>query len=67
MKAEGYTTAHREIAGTAVKITGYRIGPMFYCHIENAEPGATIARAAADSAERAESVAMEKAEKRIGR
>ena len=65
MKAEHYTTTRREIAGTPVTVTGYQIGEMHYCHIENLDPGATIARASAASAEKAESDAMEKAAKRL--
>jgi hypothetical protein len=66
VKAESYTTTRREINGTPVTVTGYRIGEMHYCHIENVEPGATIARASAATAENAESEAVAKAEKRLG-
>jgi hypothetical protein len=55
----------REINGTAVNINSYRIGDQYYCHIENVDPGATIARSAADSAERALEHALQKAESRL--
>ena len=66
MKAEGYLVERQEINGTPVTVTGYKIGPLHYCHVENVEPGATIARASGDTAEKAKSDAMAKATKRLG-
>ena len=41
------------------------IGQFFYCHIYNADPGATIARASNVDRQAATDEAMEKTKKRI--
>ncbi len=65
MKTENYREEFREIKGTKVRITGYKIGDEYYCHIYNADPGAAIARACAGTSEAAEQKALRKAMDRI--
>jgi len=65
MKAEDYRVEHREISGVKVKAASYRIGESFYCHVENLDPGATIARAEAATREEAIDLAVQKAAARL--
>jgi hypothetical protein len=65
MKAEDYQEELREVEGVMVRITVYKIGNEFHCHIYNADPGATIARCSASDRETAVRVALEKAMIRI--
>lgn len=65
MHAEEYRVELREIAGQQIKITTYRIGDLFYCHVANVDPGATIARAEAGTREEAERAASAKAAERL--
>jgi hypothetical protein len=46
MNTEHYQDELKEINGFLVHITTYKIGDEYFCHITNADPGATIARAA---------------------
>ena len=64
MKAEQYQDELKEVNGFLVHITTYKIGDEYYCHITNADPGATIARAGGKTVEEARQNAMQKA---IGR
>jgi len=65
MKAEDYRVEHREISGVKVKAASYRIGESFYCHVENLDPGATIARTEASTREDAINLALQKARERL--
>jgi hypothetical protein len=65
MKAEDYRVEHREISDVKVKVSSYRIGENFYCHVENLDPGATIARAEASTREEAIDLAVQKAAVRL--
>jgi hypothetical protein len=64
MKAEQYQDELKEVNGFLVHIITYKIGDEYYCHITNADPGATIARADGKTVEEARQNAMQKA---IGR
>lgn len=61
----GYKEELQNINGVEVKITTYKIGEDFYCHIYNTDPGATIARASGNTRQEALQRALEKARKRI--
>jgi hypothetical protein len=65
MKAEEYRVESKEIAGQHVKVTSYRIGDLYHCHVANADPGATVARAEAATREEAERAAVAKAAARL--
>jgi hypothetical protein len=65
MNTENYQEEFREVNGTKVRIATYKISNEFYCHIYNADPGATIARANGSTAEAAMQKALEKATGRI--
>jgi len=66
LKAENHTTTAQEIAGVKVKITTYKIGESFYCHIDNLDPGAVIARAEGATVKEAEELALQKVRQRLG-
>jgi hypothetical protein len=61
MKAEEYTERKETIDTWPIHIVTYRIGDMYYCTIDNVDPGARFARAEARTREDAERVALEKA------
>jgi hypothetical protein len=65
MKAEEYSVESKEIGGQRIKITTYRIGDVYHCHVANADPGATIARADAGTREEAERIALAKTAARL--
>ncbi len=65
MKTENYRVEKQELAGVRVSVTTYQIGERFHCHVANVDPGATIARAEADSNAEAVREATAKAEERL--
>lgn len=67
MKPEDKKTEERDVGGWKIKIRTYRLGDTFYCHIDNVDPGATIARSQAATEEEARDIALQKAESRLAR
>jgi len=67
MRAEDYQRRRQELAGWPVGIVSYRLGDRFICEIDNANPGARLARAEGSTREEAERAAIETAERRLGR
>jgi hypothetical protein len=67
MKTEHYHDEVKEINGILVHITTYKIDDDYYCHITNADPGATIARAVGKTAGEASVAAMQKVTARLGK
>lgn len=65
MNTEQYKEEFRELNGVKIRIATYKIGNEFYCHIYNADPGATIARASGSTSEAAVKKALEKAAARV--
>ena len=65
MKAEGYERRRLELAGWPIEIETYQVGAVFYCTINNVDPGARFARAEGATREEAETRALEKAERYI--
>ena len=63
MKAEGYERRRQELGGWPIEIETYQIGDVFYCAINNVDPGARFARAEASTREEAERQALAKAER----
>ena len=66
MRAEDYQRRRQELAGWPVGIVSYKLGDRFICEIDNASPGARVARAEGATREEAERAAMETAEHRLG-
>jgi hypothetical protein len=44
LKADDFRIDRKEISGWPVSVTSYKIGGKYFCHIDNEEPGTTIAR-----------------------
>ena len=65
MKAEGYTKRRQPLGDWTIELETYQLGDVFYCTINNVDPGARFARAEAPTREEAERKALEKAEKYI--
>ncbi len=63
MKAESYERRRQELGGWAVEIETYKLGDVYYCTINNVDPGARFARADGPTREEAERQALEKAER----
>jgi hypothetical protein len=63
MKAEEYSERSETIDGWAIHIVTYRIGVVYYCSIDNVDPGARFARAEGTTRDEAESGALEKAQR----
>jgi hypothetical protein len=55
------------LGGWPVRVTSYRIGERWFASVENADPGAKVARSEGHSREQAEHTACEKATERLGR
>ncbi|MBI1807559.1 MAG: hypothetical protein HYR76_10965 [Ignavibacteria bacterium] len=65
LKADDFRVETKEISGWKVNITSYRIGNTGYCHIDNIDPGATIARTEAETQEEAVAAALARARERL--
>lgn len=63
MKAEGYVRRRQQLGGWPIEIETYQVGDMFYCTINNVDPGARFARAEGSTREDAEKQALAKAER----
>lgn len=65
--AREFRTSNEELEGWPVRITNYRIGPRYYCHIDNVSPGAIVARASGATAEAARTKAVGHARERLAK
>ena len=63
MKAEGYERRRQELGGWPIEIETYQVGDVFYCTINNVDPGARFARAEGPTRDEAEKQALAKAER----
>jgi len=63
MKAEGYERRRLELAGWPIEVETYKLGDVYYCTINNVDPGARFARAEGPTREEAERQALAKAER----
>jgi len=65
VKAEGYSKRRQPLGDWTIELETYQLGDVFYCTINNVDPGARFARAEGPTREDAERKALEKAEKYI--
>ena len=65
MRAEGYAKRRQPLGEWEIEIETYQVGDVFYCTINNVDPGARFARAEGATRDEAERKALEKAEKYI--
>ena len=61
MKAEGYAKRRQPLGDWTIEIETYQLGDVFYCTINNVDPGARFARGNGATKEEAEMSAIEKA------
>ena len=61
MKAEGYERRRLELGGWPIEVETFKLGDVYYCTINNVDPGARFARADGTTKEEAEQRALEKA------
>ncbi|MGH7502245.1 MAG: hypothetical protein ACREL7_10865 [Longimicrobiales bacterium] len=67
MRADELTTREDNLCGWAVRVTSYRIGERWFASVDNADPGAKVARAEGHSRAEAEQTACAKASERLSR
>jgi hypothetical protein len=67
LRSELYQRRQAELAGWPVGIASYRIGDRFICEIDNADPGARLARGEGATREDAEQRATVIARRRLER
>jgi len=65
VKAEGYAKRRQALGDWEIEIETYQLGDVFYCTINNVDPGARFARAEGPTRDAAERAALDKAEKYI--
>ena len=65
MTAQDFQETVEQLEGQSVKVASYMIGERYFCHVSNADPGATIARAEADNRDEARQAAIGKARWRL--
>jgi len=65
LKADDYRIDSKEVDGLKINITSYKIGGTYYCHVDNVDPGAVIARAEGETQDEVIQVAMAKAMERL--
>ncbi|HEX9653515.1 MAG TPA: hypothetical protein VGA99_07375 [bacterium] len=64
-KVEDFQQENTEINGIPLRIVTYKIGDRFFCHVENKDPGATIARGEGPTREDAKWQAVSKVNIRL--
>jgi len=62
-----FREARIELDGTCVVVREYQVGARCHCQVESCDPGATIARAVAATAEEARKTAVSMASARLTR
>ncbi len=65
IKVESHQSDLTESHGVELRVTSYQIGKRYFCHVSNADPGATIARGEGGSRDEAREVALSKATRRL--
>jgi len=65
MRADGYAKRRQPLGDWQIEIETYQLGDVFYCSINNVDPGARFARGEGVTREEAERKALEKAERYI--
>ncbi len=66
-RPKDYQRRQDELAGWRVGIVSYKLGERYVCEVDNASPGARLARAEGRTQEEAEKNALAKAEALLSR
>jgi hypothetical protein len=67
LRSEFYQRRQTDLAGWQVGIASYKIGERFICEVDNANPGARLARGEGLTREDAEQQALVVAQRRLER
>lgn len=67
LTTEGYQSIVQDVDGFRLTVDSYKIGNRYHCHVNNTDPGATIARSEGATREEAEAAAIDKAKARLRR
>ena len=67
MRTEGFAERKLRLGGWPVRIRSFRVGRRWHATADNVSPGATIAKARADSRAEAEAAVTETARRRLAR
>lgn len=67
LRPEDYRHRQDELAGWPIGIVSYKLGERYVCEVDNASPGARLARAEGRTQEEAEKNALTKAEAMLSR
>ena len=66
-KVEEYESRRETVGAFEINIRTYRLGDIYYCKVDNVDPGALVAKAEGKSREEAEAAAVAKARERVER
>ncbi len=64
-KPEGYERRNATCEGWEIGVASYKLKELYFCKIDNVDPGATIARGQGATREEAEAQALRKAQTRL--
>ena len=64
-RPEQYKVHIESVPPFRIRITSYKVGDVYYCTVDNIDPGAVIARSRGKSQEEAESKAIAHARQRV--
>ena len=67
MQPKDYTERIIEVEGWQVRVKSYELDGVFHCSADNVSPGANLARTSGATREEAESAALDKAKRMLGR
>jgi len=65
LKADDFRIDRQEVSGWPVNITSYKIGRTYYCHVDNVDPGTTIARVEGETLDEVMQSALNLAQERL--
>ena len=67
MQPKDYTERIVEVEGWQLRVKSYELDGVFHCSADNVSPGANLARTSGATREEAESAALDKATRMLGR
>jgi hypothetical protein len=67
MQPKDYTERIVEVEGWQVRVKSYELDGVFHCSADNVSPGANLTRTSGATREEAESAALDKAKRMLGR
>lgn len=65
MKPKEYARRQQQVGPWKINIISYRLGDLYFCTVDNVEPGATLARGQGSTRDEAEEKAVRKAEQSL--